>query len=103
MKRFFKSPLLLVGILSVVNLVLDFGFSRYLNHYPKLMYNAWINIIHDSIDADYKLIKEQEPFSLLELYLPMFIYYRHGVMNVLEDIYNKDCWYKGYYWGRPQE
>lgn len=193
MKRFFKSLLLLLGILSVVNVVLDFGFSRYLNHYPKLMYNAWNNIIHDSIDADLlvmgssrawvqydphimdsllsvnsynlglngshvkrqiikyevyqhyqkrqplfliinfdyfgnwekdgggggfqreqffpyltnpymrKLIKEQEPFSLLELYLPMFRYYQHGVMNILEDIYNKDCWYKGYYWGMPQE
>ena len=193
MKRFFKSILLLLGIMFVVNVVLDFGFSRYLNHYPKLMYSAWNNIIHDSIDADLlvmgssrawvqydphimdsllsvnsynlglngshvkrqivkyevyhhyqkkqprlliinfdyfgnwekdggeggfqreqyfpylvnpymrNLIKEQEPFSKWELYLPMFRYYRQGILEVFEEKYNKDSWYKGYYWGMPQE
>lgn len=52
------------------------------------------------------LIKGQEPFSIGELWLPMFRYYRHGVLNLLEDIhnhYNQDCWYKGCYRCKPQK
>ena len=54
-------------------------------------------------------LKRQEHFSLGELYVPMYRYYRQGVVTLMEtmsgnhDKYKKECWYKGYYWGMPTE
>lgn len=201
MKRFLKTIVVLLGILLVLNVVLDFAFSRFLGRSQNLIYKSWHVIIHDTIDADllvmgssrawvqydphvmdsmlsvnsYNLgligshvkrqivkyevyrhyqrkrpscliinfdyfgnwnqnvnegfqreqyfphltniyirrllrLKRQESFSIGELYVPMYRYYSHGALSLMElpfgnyeKRYNEECWYKGYYWGMPQE
>lgn len=199
MKRFLNTILLLLGILFVLNAVLDVCFTRSFRHSQNLMYDAWNRIIYDSIDADLlvmgssrawvqydpkimdsllsvnsynlglngshvrrqivkckvylhyqqkkpsllivnldyfgnwgkdggsggyqreqyypylanpymrKLIREQEPFGIGELYVPMYRYYCQGMLTVFDEItganaaYDKEHWYKGYYSGMRQE
>lgn len=52
MKRFLKTILLLLSILFLLNVVLDIGFTRFLNHSQTMLYKGWNSIIYDSIDAD---------------------------------------------------
>lgn len=199
MKRFLKTILLLLGILFVLNAVLDVGFTHSFRHSRSMMYNAWNRIIYDTIDADVlvmgssrawvqydprimdsllsvnsynlglngshvrrqivkykvychyqqkkpsllivnldyygnwgkdggeggyqreqyfpylanpymrKLIREQEPFGIGELYVPMYRYYSQGILTVFDEITginaedDREHWYKGYYSGMPQE
>lgn len=195
MKRFLKTIVVVLGILFVLNVVLDIGFSKSLGRSQNLKYKSWHAIIHDTIDADllvmgssrawvqydphimdsmlransYNLglngshvkrqivkyevyrhyqrkkpscllvnfdffgnwmqdegfereqyfpyftniyirrlirLKQQENFSIGELYVPMYRYYNHGALTLMEMLFgNRDdeCWYKGYYWGMSQE
>lgn len=43
-----------------------------------------------------KEMKEMEPFSVGELYLPMFRYYKNGLYQVVLDSYEDTVLYKGY-------
>ena len=52
MKRFLKTIVVLSGILFVLNVVLDIGFSKSLGRSQNVIYLSWHAIIHDTIDAD---------------------------------------------------
>lgn len=52
MKNFLKTIVVLLGILFVLNLVLDFVFSQFLGRSQNLIYKSWYAIIHNTIDAD---------------------------------------------------
>ena len=56
MKRFLKTILLLLSILFLLNVVLDIGFTHFLNRSQTSLYKGWNSIIHDSIDADLLVI-----------------------------------------------
>ena len=182
MKRLFKITLLVLSILFLLNVALDYGFTRILNQSRGELYNEWNNIIHDKIEADLvvigssrawvqydprimdslllvksynlginggtvnrqivkyktfchyqtkkptilminfdywnnwnmnrfqreqyfpylansymrKLIIDQEPFSIMELYIPMFRYYSQGIINLIQKAREIENTYKGY-------
>lgn len=52
MKKFFKTIVLLLSILFLLNVVMDYGFTRLLNHSQTELYRGWNSIINDSIDSD---------------------------------------------------
>lgn len=56
MKRLFKITLLVLSILFLLNVALDYGFTRILNQSRGELYNEWNNIIHDKIEADLVVI-----------------------------------------------
>lgn len=183
MKRFIKLVTLTIGMLFVLNVVLDYCFTVFLNQSQSELYKEWNRIIHGTIDADLvvigssrawaqydphimdsillansynlginggsvnrqivkykvfrhyqkkkpsflivnfdywntwvinrfqreqyfpylanvymrKLIIDQEPFSLMELYLPMYRYYFQGVSKLLREAMEIENTYKGYH------
>jgi hypothetical protein len=55
------------------------------------------------------LLIEQEHFGIGELFVPMYRYYGQGILTLVESFsdnyygFNKECWYKGYYYGMPSK
>ena len=182
MKRFVKAILKTLGLLLLINVVLDFVFTQSLNKSRCNLYNEWNHIIHDTIESDlviigssrawaqydtriidsilsvnsynlginggsvnrqfvkYKtychfqkkkpyfiiinfdywsdwevirfqreqyfpylvnpfmrsLIIEQEPFNIMERYIPMYRYYSQGIVTLLQESRGIEKTYKGY-------
>ena len=56
MKRFVKAFLKTLGLLLLINVVLDFVFTQSLNKSRCNLYNEWNHIIHDTIESDLVII-----------------------------------------------
>ncbi len=52
MKKFFKTTMLVICVLLVINIVLDYVFTKRLCHSQYHYYKPWNCIIHDTIEAD---------------------------------------------------
>lgn len=182
MKKFIKLLILVICILFMLNIILDYSFTRFLYKSKSELYGEWNKIIHDTINADlvvigssrawaqynpyimdsllivnsynlginggtvnrqivkYKtfchyqtkkpsyvivnfdywnnwginrfqreqyfpylanaylrrLIIDQEPFSIMELYIPMYRYYFQGITGLLQNARIIENTYKGY-------
>lgn len=52
MNKFLTKTVILLCVLFVLNVILDYGITRFLNHSELHMYKPWNHIINDTLEAD---------------------------------------------------